>query len=268
MTKEYNRLREIIGAFDSCVIAFSGGVDSTLVTAVSYDVLGDKAVAVTATSPTYPSFELEEARQRASEIGIRHIIIESDELKIPGFSKNDTNRCYFCKNELFTKLKGLAVDLGLNVVLDGTNRDDLSDFRPGREAAKELGVRSPLLEAGFTKEDIRFISRAIGLTNWDKPAYACLSSRFPYGTEINEENLEQVSKAEDFMRSLGFRIFRVRHHGEIARIEIGWDEFHLISDKNISGLIVQRLKGLGYHFVVLDMEGYRRGSLNKTGYVD
>lgn len=158
--------------------------------------------------------------------------------------------------------------MGFKDILDGTNKDDLSDFRPGREAAIELGVRSPLLEADLTKYDIRNISRAIGLRNWDKPPYACLSSRFPYGIEINQANLEQVSRAEDFMRSVGFKLFRVRHHKETARIEIGEDEFYLIFDRDISRSIVQRFKELGYNFVVLDLEGYRRGSLNSIGYVD
>ncbi len=268
MVNGYDRLREIIAGIDSCVVAFSGGVDSTLIAKVAYDTLGEKVIAVTATSPTYPLFELQEARSRAREIGVRHLVIESDELKIPGFSKNDTNRCYFCKKELFTKLKGLAVDMGCKDVLDGTNKDDLSDFRPGREAAREWGVRSPLLEAGLTKDDIRSISRTLGIENWDKPAYACLSSRFPYGMEIDQSGLEQVSGAEDFMRSLGFKLFRVRHHKDTARIEIGTDEFHLMFDRAISELIVKRFKELGYHFVVLDLEGYRRGSLNSIVYAD
>lgn len=266
MTKGYNRLKEVISGIDSCVVAFSGGVDSTLVTKVAHDIIGNRVMAVTATSPTYPSFELKEANQRASEIGVRHMVIDSDELKIPGFSKNDANRCYFCKKELFTKLKDLAMEMGFRDILDGTNKDDLSDIRPGREAAREIGVRSPLLEAGLTKEDIRSISRAIGLKNWDKPAYACLSSRFPYGMEINATGLEQVSRAEEFIRSLGFKLFRVRHHGEIARIEIGENEFSLISDRHTSGLISQRLRKLGYRFVVLDLDGYRRGSLNDNSY--
>lgn len=268
MVDGYNRLKEIIGGVDSCVVAFSGGVDSTLITKVAHDILDNRVMAVTATSPTYSSFELQEADKRAREIGVRHMVIESDELKIPGFSKNDTNRCYFCKMDLFTKLKGLAANMGFKDILDGTNKDDLSDFRPGREAAIELGVRSPLLEADLTKYDIRNISRAIGLRNWDKPPYACLSSRFPYGIEINQANLEQVSRAEDFMRSVGFKLFRVRHHKETARIEIGEDEFYLIFDRDISRSIVQRFKELGYNFVVLDLEGYRRGSLNSIGYVD
>lgn len=268
MVNGYNRLREIIAGIDSCVVAFSGGVDSTLIAKVSYDILGEKVIAVTAISPTYPLFELQEAKCRASEIGVRHMVIESDELKIPGFSKNDTNRCYFCKKELFTKLRDMAGEMGFEDVLDGTNKDDLSDFRPGREAARELGVRSPLLESDLTKDDIRSISKALGIANWDKPPYACLSSRFPYGMEIVQSGLEQVSGAEDFMRSLGFKLFRVRHHKDTARIEIGNDEFHLIFDRDVSGLIVKRFKELGFHFVVLDLEGYRRGSLNNIVYAD
>jgi uncharacterized protein len=206
------RLKKAVQELESALVAFSGGVDSSLVAKLCYDALGDKALAVTARSETYPSHELENAKKVAREIGITHLIIDTKELGIPGFSSNPPNRCYFCKSELFEKLKELAETEGYKYVLDGANADDMQDYRPGSQAAHELGVKSPLKEAGLTKEDIRQISKELGLSTWDKPSYACMSSRFPYGQEITPEKLHMVSQAEDFLRTLGFRQFRLRHH--------------------------------------------------------
>ena len=204
-----------------CVIGFSGGVDSALLFAVAAGVLGDRALAVTATSETYPERELREAQALAAQLGGRHRVIVSEELDIPGFTQNPVDRCYHCKKELFGKLRAIADAEGIPAVVDGSNLDDRSDYRPGRQAMAELGVRSPLEEAGFTKADIRELSRELGLPTWDKPAFACLSSRFPYGTEITREKVSQVGRAEESLRELGLRVLRVRHHGDVARIELG-----------------------------------------------
>ena len=215
---KYEKLKSIIKEMESLVVAFSGGVDSTFLLKVCHDLLGDKVVAVTATSPTYPGYEFEEAKKLASSIGCRYEIIESNELEISGFSENSPRRCYFCKSELFGLLKNKAMDLDLVHVADGANCDDLGDYRPGRDAAKELGVRSPLIEAGMTKDDIRLLSRELGLNTWNKPSFACLSSRFPYGTGITIDRVKRVEKCEDILRSLSFSQFRVRYHGDVARI--------------------------------------------------
>ncbi|PWB60905.1 MAG: TIGR00268 family protein, partial [Deltaproteobacteria bacterium] len=214
------------GRWGGCVIGFSGGVDSTFLYAIAAEVMGERVLAVTATSETYPSRELREARELAAGIGGRHRVIVSEELDIPGFSENPTDRCYHCKKELFSKLRAIAGEEGLPHVLDGSNVDDLGDFRPGRNAARELSVRSPLIEAGLSKNDIRELSRDMGLSTWDKPAFACLSSRFPYGVPITRETLTRVGRAEEALRGLGFRVVRVRHHGDVARLELGPEEFH------------------------------------------
>lgn len=256
------KLRAIIRGLESTVVAFSGGVDSTLVARLCHDLLGEKALAVTASSETYPAHELESAKRLAREIGIAHLIIETKELEIKGFSDNPPERCYFCKSELFEKLRDIATKEGYASIVDGTNIDDTQDYRPGSKAAQELGVRSPLKEAGFTKDDIRRLSRELGLSTWDKPSYACMSSRFPYGEPITLENIARVSAAEDFLRGLGFGQFRVRHHGDIARIELTPDEFSTALEKRNE--IVSKLKGIGYTYVTLDLQGYRTGSMNEV----
>ena len=263
LKEKTDRLRAILADMGSCVIGFSGGVDSTLLFAVAAEVLGTRALAVTATSKTYPERELNEARELASHIGGRHLVIVSEELDIPEFRDNPRNRCYYCKKELFGKLKDIADREGFGFVLDGTNLDDAGDHRPGRTAAEELQVRSPLEEAGFTKQDIRDLSRDMGLSTWDKPAFACLSSRFPYGTAITPERIGQVGLAEESLRGLGFRTLRVRYHGSVARIELGDQEF-----ERATGIlrddVINAVKASGFTYVALDLQGYRTGAMNEA----
>ena len=260
---KYGALQEIITGLGGCVIGFSGGVDSTFLFAVAAGCLGQKALAVTATSETYPQRELSEAKELAERIGGRHRVIVSEELNIPEFKDNPPNRCYYCKHELFSKLRAIADEEGLPHVLDGTNRDDRSDHRPGSQAAAEIGVRSPLDEVGFTKDDIRKLSFALDLPTWDKPAFACLSSRFPYGTAITAERVRQVGLAEDALRDLGFRILRVRYHGDVARIELGADEFSQATG-SLREEVAKCVKNAGFAYVALDLQGYRSGSMNET----
>jgi len=264
LEKKYARLQEILREMDSVLIAFSGGVDSTFLAKVSRDTLGERAVVATALSETYPSAELKAAQELAQEIGIRQILVRSEELDIPGFSKNPPNRCYFCKAELIDKLREVAKAEGLSHILLGLNFDDLGDFRPGTRAAKEKGARSPLQEAGLTKAEIRILSKHLGLPTWNKPAFACLSSRFPYGEDITRKKLTQVDLAEEFLRSLGFCQFRVRHHQTIARLEINPADFERLLDNGTRDQIVAKLKELGFSYVALDLQGYRMGSMNEV----
>lgn len=245
-------------------MAFSGGVDSSLVAKVCHDVLGDHALAVTARSETYPAYEYEEARKIAKEIGIRHITIDTSELDIEGFANNPPNRCYFCKSELFGKLKEIAREKGYKNVADGANLDDTGEYRPGLDAAKELEVRSPLKECGLRKPDIRKISKYLNLSNWDKPPYACMSSRFPYGNSITEEKLAIVASAENYLRSIGLKQFRVRHHDTIARIEVLPEDIPGLLYEGKRKELVRKFKEIGYKYVTIDMEGYRSGSMNEV----
>jgi uncharacterized protein len=224
LEEKFQLLKDIIKKRESAAIAFSGGVDSTFLIKVAHEVLGDNLIAVTATSSTYPERELKEAIKYAEDMGVKHIIISSEELEIQGFASNPKNRCYYCKKELFTKIKEVAIQNGVKYVFDGSNLDDTGDYRPGMQAAKELEVVSPIKEAGLTKSDIRELSKELGLPTWNKPSFACLSSRFPYGNKITLPKLKMVDKAEQFLLDMGIRQVRVRHHGEIARIEVSPEE--------------------------------------------
>ena len=244
-------------------VAFSGGVDSSYLVHVAYQVLGDRAVAVTALSPTYPDHVRKDAEEVAKLVGIRHLIIDSNELEIPGFSQNPVDRCYFCKRELFQEVAAAVRPLGISKVADGSNADDAGDYRPGMKAACELGVMSPLKQAGMTKADIRECSRRAGLPTADKPAFACLASRFPYGTEITEYKLKAVDAVEGFLRAKGFRVIRVRHHGEVARIELGEDEIPRLLDHALRAEVGAAVKNAGFLYAAVDLKGYRTGSMNE-----
>jgi len=262
--EKYQRLRQTIADMGSALVAFSAGVDSTFVLKVAHDVLGDKVLAVTARSVTYPATELQEARQLAASIGVRHRVVESKEINIPGFSNNPPNRCYYCKTELYDILTDIARQEGIPYILDGTNYDDIRDHRPGMKATEEHGVRSPLKEVGLTKDEIRLLSKRLNLPTWDKPSFACLSSRFPYGDKITVEKLLMVEAAENFLRQFKFKQLRVRHHDKIARIELGKEDMIRVVTTDIGDQIVAKFKELGYTYVTLDLQGYRTGSMNEV----
>jgi uncharacterized protein len=257
------RLRSIFIPMRSLMVAFSGGVDSTFVLKVAQDTIGKRVMALTTTSPTMPDEDRRTAIEMAGQIGARHVVVESNELEIPGYAGNPINRCYLCKHNLFTVCEAKAGELGIEQIVDGLNLDDLHDYRPGIKAATEKSVRHPLVEAELNKAEIRELSRALGLTTWDRPASPCLSSRFPYGTEITLEGLHKVERGEQFLHSLGFRVARVRYHGEVARIEVESSEIPALLEPELRETVDRELKKIGFRFVTVDLKGFRSGSLNE-----
>jgi pyridinium-3,5-biscarboxylic acid mononucleotide sulfurtransferase len=262
MIEKERALRDTLSSLGSVVVAYSGGVDSAYLAWVAHDTLGDRSIAITADSPSYPRRHREMAIQIAARFGLRHEIIRTDELERPEYRANPANRCYYCKHELYAQLTPIA-ERRQAVIVDGNNADDRGDYRPGRQAAREFGVRSPLDEVDLVKLEIRELSRRAGLPTWDEPASACLSSRIPYFHEVTDGKLRTIEQAEEALRDLGFRVCRVRHHDELARIEIGRDELARALEPEIASAIVSRLKAIGYRYVTIDLQGYRTGSLNE-----
>lgn len=256
-------LKNILSEMGSILIAYSDGTDSTFLLKVASSVLRDKLIAVTASSEIYPSEELEEAKKNAELIGVKHVVVNTNELDNENFASNPPERCYYCKKELFSKLMALAKQYQLNYVADGSNYDDLGDFRPGMRAANQFGVRSPLMEAKLTKEEIRTLSKEMNLPTWDKPPQPCLSTRFPYGTTLTREKIAKVEKAEKFLAGFGIKQLRVRVHGDIARIEVPKEDMPILLNEDTSRKIVNRFKSLGYTYITLDIQGYRMGSMNE-----
>ena len=256
-------MRALLAELPSALVAYSGGVDSTFLLRVAHEALGERCLALTTVSPTTPAEDVDDAKRLAAAIGARHVLVDANELEIPGYAENPINRCYFCKDNLFAICTAEATRRDLAAVLDGANVDDLGDHRPGLQAAAEQGVRHLLVEAGLTKADIRTASRTLGLPTWDRPASPCLSSRFPYGTRITVERLAQVESAERFLRSLGFRELRVRYHQQVARLEVPVGEMPRLLEARTREAVVTELRRLGFAYVALDLQGFRSGSLNE-----
>lgn len=263
LAEKLDRLASILRDYGSVLVAFSGGVDSTFLLKVAVDTLGDKVAAFTEASPLHQSWELTEARELAKQFGVRHVVIEADELEDPDFAANPVNRCYLCKKVIYGGARRIAGELGLAQIADGSNVDDQSDYRPGRQALVEMNIRSPLLEAGFTKNEIRAASRVLGLPTWNRQPLACLASRFPYGTTITVQKLRQVEACETFLRDEGFATFRVRYHGDTARIEVGADAIGRLATSPLRERVVAHFKAAGFTYVALDLEGFRSGSMNE-----
>jgi len=264
LTEKFEQLRALFREMEQALIAYSGGVDSTLVAKIAYDVLGDRALAVTAVSPSLLPEELEDAKIQAATIGIPHKIVQTHEMENPNYTSNPVNRCYFCKSELHDTLKPLALELGYPYVVDGVNADDLHDYRPGIQAAKERGARSPLAEVGVSKVEVRQLSQQLGLPWWDKPAQPCLSSRFPYGEEITVAKLQRVGRGEIYLRKLGWQNLRVRSEGDTARIELPPEQIKEFVLTNDLQTLVSAFQDFGFIYVTLDLEGYRSGKLNQV----
>jgi uncharacterized protein len=264
LADKFGNLRASIKKTGGLAIAFSGGLDSTFLAAVAVEELGDRALAVTALSPTYPQREQREAAELAAAIGIRHMEVHSNELEIEHFAENPPDRCYYCKSELFTVVRRIAGENEIKFVADGTNADDMSDHRPGRRASCEQGVMAPLLEAGLGKDEIRQLSRQMNLPTAEKPAFACLASRFPYGSEITAEKLAAIDKVENGVMEMGISQVRVRHHGTIARIEVQETDIARICEPEMRKKIVNLVKDAGFHYAALDLQGYRTGSMNEV----
>jgi pyridinium-3,5-biscarboxylic acid mononucleotide sulfurtransferase len=261
--QKLDRLRAIFVPMRSVMVAFSGGVDSTFVLRVAHDTIGERVIALTTTSPTMPDEDRDTAVKMAAEIGARHLVIDSNELEIPGYAANPITRCYLCKTNLFEICEARATAQGIDEIVDGLNLDDLHDYRPGMKAAAERRVRHPLVEAELSKAEIRELSRSLGLRTWDRPASPCLSSRFPYGTEITPEGLRKVAEGEKLLHALGFRVARVRYHGEVARIELERDQIARVFEPEIRDTVERELKRIGFRFVTIDLKGFRSGSLNE-----
>ena len=261
---KYDRLKDYLASLGSVAVAFSSGVDSTFLLYAAKEALGDHAIAVTASSCSFPERELKEAKEYCQKMGIRHFVIKSEELEIEGFSHNPKNRCYLCKHELFEKIGALAKEQGINEIAEGSNLDDNGDYRPGLQAVAELGVKSPLRHIRFTKQEIRELSRYLNIPTWNKQSFACLSSRFPYGDLINEKKLKMVDRAEQLLLDMGFHQLRVRIHGDVARIELLPEEFPKFMEEKTRLSVYKKFKEYGFSYVTLDVLGYRMGSMNET----
>jgi len=261
--QKLERLHAFFAPLESVMVAFSGGVDSTFVLKVAHQSIGDRVLALTTTSPTMPDDDHQSAVEMARLIGARHLVIESNELEVPGYAQNPINRCYLCKHNLFTVCEAKAGELGIATIVDGLNLDDLTDYRPGVQAAGEKRVRHPLVEAELTKAEIRELSRSLGLPTWDRPASPCLSSRFPYGTEITPDGLLKVGEGEKVLHALGFKVARVRYHADVARIEVEPGQVARLLSPELRETIDRELKRIGFRFVTVDLKGFRSGSLNE-----
>ncbi len=263
LQEKFEHLKALLAPIRSAIVAFSGGVDSTFVLRVAHDVLGERVIGLTTTSPTMPSDDRTNALAMARRIGARHLVIESNELEVPGYAANPINRCYLCKHNLFTVCSAKAAELGIEEILDGLNLDDLNDYRPGIKAASESRVRHPLVEAQLTKAEVRELSKMLDLPTWDRAASPCLSSRFPYGTQITASGLDQVEAGEKVLHQLGFKVARVRYHGEVARLEVAADQVARLFDPAIRELVDNELRRIGFKYVTVDLRGFRSGSLNE-----